>query len=706
MKIASSKEKTITKPSNAANKIDMALLRKVMMIICGALALLLYANTVTHDYTVDDGTVMQNNKIVKKGPSAIGEIFTTSYRKGFWDRNESLYRPLSVAMFAIEWGIAPENPMPGHIMNILLYCLTGVMLFLLLQLMFADRHPLIPFFMTLLFVAHPIHTEVVANIKSRDEILCFLFCVSGLYFLLKNISVNKIQNIVFAGLCFLFANLSKENALTMVVVAPLTVWFFSNASRNQLLSALGAAGIAAAIYFAMRINAIGSVSNFNEIEIINNSLVGAKDDIGTRLASSFMIMGKYFLLLFFPHPLSFDYSYNTFPLVTFGNAKALLATLAIIALAVYVVMNFKKKDSIAFGIIFFALTISLVSNVAFLIEATMAERFAYMPSLGFCIAIILLLTKYMQPNIGKNTTSLMGLLKDNNKLTLVMIVVLSLFSIKTISRNMDWEYNLKLLAKDVQTCPESARIHYAYGSALIIEKGLKEETDIPAKNKYLQDGIEQLQKGVELVPTYNDAWYHMAIAYKELKDNPNALRCFEKARNEKYSKDAEFLVAQGVSMGEAKMFDKAFENFNAAIAINPKSSEAYNNMGIYLTDAGKLNEALVSLNKSVELKKDNENAVYNIGNVYRIAGDFRKAIEYYTKAIAMKPTYADAWNNTGNCYGMLKEYQKAMEAYKKLLELSPNNANATNNLGITYMLLGDSVTGRQYVEKARQMMGN
>nr|MBK9651317.1 tetratricopeptide repeat protein [Bacteroidota bacterium] len=92
--------------------------------------------------------------------------------------------------------------------------------------------------------------------------------------------------------------------------------------------------------------------------------------------------------------------------------------------------------------------------------------------------------------------------------------------------------------------------------------------------------------------------------------------------------------------------------------------------------------------------------------MYRIAGDFRKAIEYYTKAIAMKPTYADAWNNTGNCYGMLKEYQKAMEAYKKLLELSPNNANATNNLGITYMLLGDSVTGRQYVEKARQMMGN
>lgn len=95
-------------------------------------------------------------------------------------------------------------------------------------------------------------------------------------------SVNKIQNIVFAGLCFLFANLSKELLLTMVVVAPLTVWFFSNASRNQLISALGAAGIAAAIYFAMRINAIGSVSNFNEIEIINNSLVGAKDDIGTK----------------------------------------------------------------------------------------------------------------------------------------------------------------------------------------------------------------------------------------------------------------------------------------------------------------------------------------------------------------------------------------------------------------------------------------
>lgn len=685
--------------------VNLASIHRTMLIICAACAFLLYINTVTHEYTVDDGTVMENNKIVKKGPSAIGEIFTTSYRKGFWDRSESLYRPMSVAMFAIEWGIAPKNPLPGHIINILLFVVTAAVLFTLLRTMLHAHHPLLPFLITLLFIAHPVHTEVVANIKSRDEILAFLFSISGLLFALRYAQSLNMLNLVYAALCLLVANLSKENALTMVAVVPLTLWFFTKSQTKQIITATLASAAAAAVYFGMRVAAIGSVSNFTDIELINNTLVGAQN-MGERLSTAFMLMGKYFLLMFVPHPLSFDYSYSVYKVVSFGNVYALLSTIAIIGLIVYCVINFKKKSPIVYGILFFALTISLVSNIAFLIEATLAERFAYMPSLGFCIAIVFVLAGLIKLNENKKTFSSLGtLLKANNKLVAILGVAFLLFSFKTIHRNTKWKSNMTLLETDVVNYPESARIRYAFGSALIIEKGLKEEKDQSLKEDYMRKGIEQLQKGVELVPTYSDAWYHMGIAYKELKDNKTALECLERAANEKYKKDPEFLIAQGVCYGETKQYDKAFEVLDKAISILPTSSEAYNNKGIYLTDVGRLDEALKLLNKAVELKPDNENAIYNIGNVYAKAGQYKQAIDQYAKAIQLKPDYPDAWNNTGNCYGMMKDFTNALSAYKRLLEINPNNANATNNIGITYMMLGDSVQGKQYVMRARQMMG-
>nr|HMT28484.1 hypothetical protein [Bacteroidia bacterium] len=140
-------------------------LRLTAALVCAVIAFALYANTLGHNYTVDDGTVISNNKITKKGISAIPEIFTSSYRAGFWDRKEGLYRPLSVAMFAIEYEIAPENPAPGHWVNVILYALTAFLLMMTLASVFSEFSILFAFTATLLFVIHPLHTEVVANKK-------------------------------------------------------------------------------------------------------------------------------------------------------------------------------------------------------------------------------------------------------------------------------------------------------------------------------------------------------------------------------------------------------------------------------------------------------------------------------------------------------------------------------------------------------------
>lgn len=345
-------------PVAAANTLNIqsaAAIKKLMMLICAAFAFVLYANTLNHEYTVDDDTVIKNNKITKKGISALPEIFTTAYRAGFWERKESLYRPLSVAMFAVEYSIAPEKPFVGHLMNVLLYALTAAVLFLLLSTLFANTNPILAFTATLLFIAHPLHTEVIANIKSRDEILCFLFAIASLLAMINYVKQKQTLQLVLSGVFIFMSLLSKENAITYVVIAPLTLYFFTGADKKQMITCTGMYAGATALYFVLRIAILGGATNFTEIQLVNNSLIGAEGDFGKRFASAIYIMGRYIMLLFFPHPLSFDYSYNTFPLVTFGDFRALLSLAVIGGLAYYAIKGLKTKDPVAYGIFFFCI---------------------------------------------------------------------------------------------------------------------------------------------------------------------------------------------------------------------------------------------------------------------------------------------------------------------------------------------------------------
>ena len=109
---------------------------------------------------------------------------------------------------------------------------------------------------------------------------------------------------------------------------------------------------------------------------------------------------------------------------------------------------------------------SLVSNILFLIEATMAERFLYMPSFGFCVAIVAILYQIIKAKKLPADSSFQKTI-TKQPLALIILVVCAIFSIRTLARYQDWKNILTLLAKDVKTSPNSARIHYAYGSAKI-----------------------------------------------------------------------------------------------------------------------------------------------------------------------------------------------------------------------------------------------
>lgn len=667
-------------------------------LICALVAFVLYANTLGHDYTVDDGTVISNNKITKKGVSAIPEIFTTAYRAGFWDRNEGLYRPLSVAMFAIEWELAPENPAPGHWINVILYALTAFMLLLTLAAVFKEYSILFPLVSTLLFVVHPVHTEVVANIKSRDEILCLLFVILSLYSLHHYLSKGKVMALALVAVSFFLAFLSKESAITVIGIVPFFVWFFYDRKMKDVLTVTSVFIGVAAVYMLIRYSVLGEFKGSPLLQLVNNSLLATDSGID-RFATAMFIMGKYLLLLLIPHPLAFDYSYNTVPVVSLSHFGSLLSIIVYAALAWMAFSGVSRKNPVSFFILFFFATISLVSNVLFLIESTMAERFLYMPSVGFASAVAFVILKRFGLLYQKSGNGLVSYFSLKPVFTVLLAMVLVGYSAKTVSRNSDWKDNLTLLEKDVKTCPESARIRYAYGSALLIEKALKEENE-SLKQGLLDKSIVQLEKGVSILPNYAEAWNHLGIAYKEKKNYAAAVKAFEQARAFKSFTDAEFYISAGLAYGEMKMYDQAIADFTRAISIDPKNSEAYNNKGLYLFEKGVADSSLMYFDRAIELKPGFYQAYYNKGNTLAAAGRFSEAIQLYNESLKHKPDYIDAWLNIGNSYAAMKDYSNAMTYYQKVEQADPNNRKVLINIGITYRFLGNESKAAEYFAKA------
>lgn len=197
---------------------------------------------------LDDYSVIKENQLTQQGTKALKEIFSSSYREGYANNESNLYRPLSKAMFAIEWQLSPDNPHFHHFVNVLLYALGCVLLFFVL-IRYTKINVYFLFLVVMLFAAHPIHTEVVANIKSRDEILSMIFLLLSLLAISSYLKSSKTLHFVLALVAFFLGLLSKESAIVYVALVPLFIYFFKeNSTKQNFKISAAIAGVAFSIH--------------------------------------------------------------------------------------------------------------------------------------------------------------------------------------------------------------------------------------------------------------------------------------------------------------------------------------------------------------------------------------------------------------------------------------------------------------------------
>jgi len=193
---------------------------KMYYLILSLTVLIVFGNTLFNGYNMDDNLVTQNHSLTAKGFSAISEIFSSSYYSDNAEINFG-YRPMVHLSFALEHQFFGQSATVSHFFNLLFYLLAVLLFFKLLINWFGSQYQLLVMIAALLFAVHPIHTEVVASIKNRDEILAFLFAVVAGLFLHNYYTKHKIINLLSLSIFFMLAILSKKSIYPIVFVFPL-----------------------------------------------------------------------------------------------------------------------------------------------------------------------------------------------------------------------------------------------------------------------------------------------------------------------------------------------------------------------------------------------------------------------------------------------------------------------------------------------------
>jgi len=349
---------------------------KILLFLLG---FVLFANTIPFEHALDDKLAITHNQFTKKGIKGIPDICSNDLLVGFYGKKRNLlagsrYRPLSLVTFAIEWSLF--GPSPGikdpvliesklatlahlsHFINSLLYGLTGIVLFLVLMQLFPDEKDKawyfsVPFIASVLYLTHPLHTEVVANIKSRDELMSVLGALATLFYTMKYLATKNNKNLWFAAILFILSLFAKETAITFLGIIPLAIYFFTKHSIKENLIACLPLGFAAIIYVSIRYAVVGSSQLHPVPELLNDPYLYATTS--EKIATIFYTMGIYLKLLLFPHPLTHDYypwhpvlhgsfTWGHFPYLNWSSPAVVISFLLYLILFITGIAGIRKKN--------------------------------------------------------------------------------------------------------------------------------------------------------------------------------------------------------------------------------------------------------------------------------------------------------------------------------------------------------------------------
>ncbi|MBZ5640764.1 MAG: tetratricopeptide repeat protein [Acidobacteriia bacterium] len=421
-----------------------------------AVAVSVYATSLPNGFVLDDSTVVEQNPLVTS--HAFGRILAAPYHYGPRETVPTgLYRPLTTLSFAMEHAAAGLRPLLYHADNVALNAAVSVLV--LLTGLALALPPGAALAGALLFAVHPAHSEAVANVSGRAELLAAAFFLLALLAFARGREPDgrvRLLALVAAAALSLLAMLSKEHAVTFVGVA--AAWeilvrrgpseslpVFLRARRAELSRTLLVLLLPVAAYLVLRRAVLGGLLlPPASVTAIENPAAGLPPI--ARSLAALAAAGRYALVLVFPRVLSPDYGFaETAEVRSPLDPWLLLGLLAAAALAVGLLVAWRRSRAAAFLLLLAALPFAPVSNFPFAIGTIMAERLLYLPSVGLCLLA------------GAAWPALVRQLGRASALALAAVLLVG-GSIRTVGANLAWHDEFSLWSRAYDAAPRSVKV--------------------------------------------------------------------------------------------------------------------------------------------------------------------------------------------------------------------------------------------------------
>ncbi|XP_068162531.1 protein O-mannosyl-transferase TMTC1 isoform X2 [Antennarius striatus] len=675
-----------------------------------ALCVLCYSNSLHGELVHDDVWAILNNPDVRPGSS-----LTNIFSNDFWGKrmadntSHKSYRPLCILTFKLNILLHGTTPLYFHVVNVCLHCaVTCLLMFICERFTFEDTR--LAFVTALLFAVHPVHTEAVSGIVGRADVLaCLLFLLTFLTYsrsvglclsedsLPSTVSVCCLLVSLLLGTC---AMLVKETGITVFGVCVLydalvlcrkpLIYHLSGSRLRDLLSICGpfikrACLISGYVMVIMSVRLWlmgGSMPLFSE----QDNPASFSPDLLTRcLTLSYLLSFNAWLLLA-PIVLCYDWQVGSIPLVEslddLRNAATVLLAMVMVTLCLRCIFSLQRQESreILVGLSFLIFPFIPASNLFFRVGFVVAERVLYMPSMGYCILVA--------HGLGR-LCSVLGRL-GTTVLSVGMLILLLLFSWKTVQQNQVWLSREALFLSGIKTLPHNAKVHYNYANFLK-DSGRHQEAihhyttalrlyphhasamnNLGTLTRNPLEAERYYRKALHINPQHNRALFNLGNLLKSQgKEREAETLLRDSIRFGPHFADAYSSLA---SLYADQRFAEANEIYLKGIENCADSSDLHNNYGVFLVDTGEGELAAAHYQQAVRLKPAHYVAMVNLGRLLRSSNENEEAESWYKRALEVTRK-VDILTPLGALYYNTGRYEEALQVYREAVALQPDSTD-------------------------------
>ncbi len=556
---------------------------------------------------------------------------------------KSQYSPLAMLIMACQFKLGMSTGMLKFV-SVLIHLANTALVFAVVYQLFKKLDW--SFFVAAFFGVCVLQVESVAWLTASMKIGMY-----ALYFLLALLSYllyldRKNHNYLWASiLYFIAACLCKEQA---VALAPTLVAIDYLKKRDifskKVITEKIPFFIIALIFGIITLQASQS---FEAKQLVYDF------GFGERILFALYALGMYFVKMIAPFNLSMFYTYPIKGAIPVSYYIYTLICLGVLGLTFW---SFKRKDrTLSFALLFFFINIGLTifTQILSVRDVIAADRYVYIPAIGWFIAIVYLLDQFVLPKVGKP-------LQYGALAFLVATAFLS------FQRANLWENSYTIFSDVIEKGQLANGQLNPYLALPYNNRGIYQR-----RNKQYEGALADFNKAIAASPTNAKAYQNRGnIYFNQNKDN------------------------------------LALQDYNKTLSLQPNNEKALSSRGAIFAKQGQISKALEDINRAIEIDPTFTDAYSNRALIYMQQQDMAKAIVDFTTYLKYQPVAADVYSSRGVCYAQSGQTQLAIKDHTKAIQLSPNTGAFYVNRAYTYRSMQNTAAAVQDLQTAKSYGAN